>query len=316
MPTGACLEQLGLRTVEEKMSSEKPATPVQLQQEMAGGKGNSIPGEESTKEETPKGTDSSAPFVVGEGLPVIPAKLVAKIQRGDYVDMAELLKDNVEVDRRRSSSMEASVGAGKPSRREVPDLMSWLQCFGIYASIFTAKFPQKTKQLWAYQTLIVREARRCGGGGWREYDSMFRQQKASAVELEWDRLNTSLFAVTFLVQQGKGTTCRHCQGTDHGSAECALAPIPAQSSTSQSGSFDRRPQRESRAWRPPLRERGACFSWNAGRCVHAPYCRFKHVCSTCAGEHRAVECRRQSRPSGGEESASKRDTGKSGRAVA
>ena len=32
------------------------------------------------------------PFIVGEGLPVVPAKLVAKIHRGEYVDMAELLK--------------------------------------------------------------------------------------------------------------------------------------------------------------------------------------------------------------------------------
>ena len=31
-------------------------------------------------------------FIVGEGLPAVPAKLVAKIQRGEYVNMAELLK--------------------------------------------------------------------------------------------------------------------------------------------------------------------------------------------------------------------------------
>ena len=40
------------------------------------------------------------PFIVGEGLPVIPSKLVQKIQKGEFIDMAELLKDNIEADRR------------------------------------------------------------------------------------------------------------------------------------------------------------------------------------------------------------------------
>ena len=43
------------------------------------------------------------PFKVGNGLPVIPPKPVAKIQKGEYVDMTELLKDNLEADRRRSA---------------------------------------------------------------------------------------------------------------------------------------------------------------------------------------------------------------------
>ncbi len=39
-----------------------------------------------------KGEDD-APFVLSEGLPAIPAKLVRKIQKGGFVDMAELLRD-------------------------------------------------------------------------------------------------------------------------------------------------------------------------------------------------------------------------------
>ena len=48
------------------------------------------------------------------------------------------------------------------SRREVPDILSWITCFGIYAS---DKSPEKVKQLLAYQTLIVCEACRCGDKG-------------------------------------------------------------------------------------------------------------------------------------------------------
>ena len=59
----------------------------------------------------------------------MPAKLVAKIYRDEFVDMADLLRDNLEAQRQgdlpeaMSSSMEP-----KCSRREVPDLLSWVQC--------------------------------------------------------------------------------------------------------------------------------------------------------------------------------------------
>ena len=59
------------------------------------------PGEalQTGKVEPVGGAKSTVPFLLGEGLPPIPAKLV---QKGDFVDMAELLQDNIESDRRRS----------------------------------------------------------------------------------------------------------------------------------------------------------------------------------------------------------------------
>ena len=120
---------------------------------------------------TPAESNSATPFVLSDGLPPVPAKLVAKIQKGDYMDMAELLRDNMEYERRQTTSESKS---GRASRREVPDLLSWITCFGIYASVICDKSSEKAKQLLAYQTLIVRKACRCGGKGWQTYNSMFR----------------------------------------------------------------------------------------------------------------------------------------------
>ena len=103
---------------------------------------------------------SATPFVLSEDLLPVPAKLVAKIQKGDYVDMAELLRDNMEYEHRQIASDSLESKSGRASRREVPDLLSWITCFGIYASVLCDKSPEKTKQLLAYQILIVREARR------------------------------------------------------------------------------------------------------------------------------------------------------------
>ena len=48
---------------------------------------------------------------------------------------------------------------------------------------------QLSRELWAYMSfIVVREAWRCGGNGWYEYDSMVRQQAASAMELQWSKL--------------------------------------------------------------------------------------------------------------------------------
>ena len=66
---------------------------------------------------------ASLPFILGEGLPPVAAKLVVKIQRGDFVDMAELMRDNMEAERR--AEQDGAIGSpfNKQSRRrEVPDL--------------------------------------------------------------------------------------------------------------------------------------------------------------------------------------------------
>ena len=103
------------------------------------------------------------PFVLSEGLPLVPHKLAVRILKGEYIDMAELLRDNLEAQRRATSSITQSPSpTAQKHRWEVPDLLSWVQCFGTYMAVITSKYPDRVHQLLAYQTLIVREARRCG----------------------------------------------------------------------------------------------------------------------------------------------------------
>lgn len=82
-----------------------------------------------------------SPFVLGEGLPTVLAKLVKISLKGDYVDMAELLQDNIEAARRQGDLPASSKGGTRCPCREVPDILSWLQCFGAYASITTHMQP-------------------------------------------------------------------------------------------------------------------------------------------------------------------------------
>ena len=87
---------------------------------------------------------------------------------------------------------------------EIPDLLSWVSCFGVYVAVLTSKHPNMTKQLLDYQTMIIREAWWCRGNGWLQYDSFFQQKVAGTVDADWTELNTSLYAVTFLAKSSKG----------------------------------------------------------------------------------------------------------------
>ena len=227
---------------------------------------------------SPPSSDSSSqedvtqPFILSEGLPPVPAKLVSKIWKGEFVDMAELLCDNLEALRRGTLTGPSATDAppAKRPRREVPDLLSWVQCFDTFMAVVASKKPEKLRQLLAYQILMVREARRCGGRGWLAYDTMFRQQVAGDDTADWSKLNSSLYAVSFLAQSVKAKSCTLCMEADHGEEDCALArqkprdhrlggsqgfrQPPASSSTSSSN-------------HPPKgREGHICFSFNQGDC--------------------------------------------------
>ena len=82
--------------------------------------------------------------MLGESLPSVPAKLVARVRKGEYVDMADLLRDNIEVDRRRTAQGGDTQPASKLQRREIPDVLSWAQCFCSYIGIVIEGSPKRT----------------------------------------------------------------------------------------------------------------------------------------------------------------------------
>ena len=278
----AALRNLGLHNFESTSTSkedQKDGTTAKTPE-----KGSKASSQESS------GAVGVGPFILGESLPVVPEKLVKKILKGDFIDMADLLKDNLEAERRRYSQEQ---GVGQPSygqppyyKREVPDMLSWLTCFSLYAAVITSKYPQKAKELWAYQAMMVSEQRRCGGRGWLLYDSAFRQQISSLEATDFSKINQSLYSTTFLAYGGRSSFCSYCLAADHAQEDCALHPqrgVPVvrfkEAGTPRLGDIRRKRPR-----------RGACFAWNEGKCS-AQYCRFDHVCSKCFGDHKRVVCR-------------------------
>jgi len=79
--------------------------------------------------------------------------------------MAEMLSDNMEAERWQAlaESEEGASPRNMEQRKVLPDMLSWLHCFSLYAAFVCSHRPNRARQMWAYQALMVSVARRCGG---------------------------------------------------------------------------------------------------------------------------------------------------------
>ena len=69
--------------------------------------------------------------------------------------MSDLLKDNMEVERKWATDTNGMPGTRAGSRREVPEVLNWMHSFSLYAAIICSKPPQNTIHPWAYQALMI-----------------------------------------------------------------------------------------------------------------------------------------------------------------
>lgn len=223
-----------------------------------------------------------------------PRKLVDKIVAGDFVEMRDLLTDNIsllqQMEVMGAQQLVPSLpGFLKPRLREVSTLPSWLFCYLAYVAL-RAPDPA-TRDRLAYARLLIREAQRHGGSGWIDYDRVFRQQAALDPSLRWNTLHPGIQAATLLGQTpGGGAFCTLCREADHTADGCALAylhhtPGPALPVPSVGGPSPR----QQPARRRPESLQGICVSWNKGKCIF-PRCTYRHVCATCQQRHMARDC--------------------------
>ncbi len=227
-----------------------------------------------------------------------PPKLVEKIRALKFVDMKELLPDNIML----LKSIEAIhpnsftlAPANKPRFREVQSLLTWITCFASYIAILSETHPHMVRPLIAYECLVIREARKNGGQGWMLYDRIFRQNAQEDPSVDWTKLDASLHASTFLaMRSAPGVVCPWCFASDHDQGECALAPLQAPSPAGYPAlaNYPGPARLMKRAGEriptmPPL-----CISWNKGRCFRSPApCNYRHVCASCGREdHPACNC--------------------------
>ena len=117
---------------------------------------------------TPVFTPNQA-LVLSPGLPPIPNRLVENIRAGHFVEMKELLGDNIALLQRLEEvqGTHTSQWTLPPNSREVSSPLTWISCFLTYTAVRCRD--EETCKLLIYSRLVMDLARKHGGRGWLDY---------------------------------------------------------------------------------------------------------------------------------------------------
>ena len=231
---------------------------------------------------------SQAGLLLSPASEVIPKKLVDKIRSGRFIEMKELLQDNISLLAQLEELQEPTsiqvVGTARPRPQEVSSLPTWCYCFLGFVATLTSD-PITRDQL-AYARLIIKPRVKEDSHGWitiKPSGSSWQQTPPCS----GNAVNPSLLVSTMLGHRSPGSPsfCTLCRAVDHTCTHCALAYLETPATTQ--ASFQRGPVS---ALRKP-RFNPICFAWNKGTCPYAGRCNYRHICSTCsAHSHKALDC--------------------------
>ena len=139
--------------------------------------------------------------------------------------------------------------------RQIPSIMSWARCFCAYAAVCCSGARSAGHNFWVYLRLILQEAARNGGDGWRLHDTRFRQLPRPT-----PRQTRALSRQDSTLRRFLRWAALHWLDGDHVAADCALAPLAPV--TKPNVLTTARSQRE----RAPA-DKPICCLYDAGRCT-------------------------------------------------
>ena len=104
-------------------------------------------------------------MIISHSFPPISGKIAHKIKGGKFIEMKELMPDNVVL---RSQWADSGYSTANIKLREIEGPLLW----GFYVLVFLAVLtPDKTgKELTSYGQSLIHLAQRHGGRGWQSYD--------------------------------------------------------------------------------------------------------------------------------------------------
>lgn len=281
MPTASELSKSGVKVASKGKEKATPLLEVVNRFAKAGG------AEGETADPPPLGTDITLSLVqLGCGLAALPKKIVEKIEANEYVDFSDLPPAKGK-GRSMSQTFEGQVVVVQAadllqSRKLIPDLATWLQCFALFTAAVARKKPERIADLMAYSTIVARASQKYRWPSWVIYDQNFRLEVAGNTSQSWAKVDPSIYAQCFTGQAvSPENWCTQCQGLDHTSARCPYRPPKR----SWGAAFGQAPAPAPPRPSQPTANGATCFKYNKynGDCRYGKQCRFAHICSSCGG---------------------------------
>ena len=164
-----------------------------------------------------------AGLYLGDALLPLPQRLVDKISRLEFVVMSELLPEYWLAE----EASEARCCHANTRRRCIPvtDILTRTQCFASLAIVLSRNHPEQTSDLLAYLSTIVRCHKKFNGLGGVQYDAVFRRQAAITRDLNWGRVNPTLYSICLAGQARHLIRYRICLSINHASEQCPQPPL-------------------------------------------------------------------------------------------
>ena len=217
---------------------------------------------------------------LSSAVPSVPQRIRDRIIRGEYIDLTELIPDNISFQERATLSvrsthihndpLEVSVPSGTP-RRAITDFSAWLEAWTVYCSVMVAHNPARSVELLGYQYLIQNAQQQFTTESVFDYNKAFRRHAAEHPHTRWDTIHITLS--TLKMMRGVRPPCPSCR-VHH--------------------SRDRRPNTSQAPFRGgtvATAGREVCHNFNRGRPCHRSPCRFRHTCAIChSTSHQAIHC--------------------------
>ena len=276
----------------------------------------------------PQSQPSNASYVNPFTPPAAPARLLKKIQRREFVDLAELLPNNAVSDSdstgqphiqisKHTKTLQLSHGISK--REKLGSYPKWSLAWHIFMQAHLYYHPHDFHNLFTYHKNLCNHINKYSIEACVKYDREFRLTMASEKglpqehrTLTWlDSVNQGLFLKHLAGTQV--STCNYCFARGHYEANCpekreaeARDPknLPSQIATAvqqslcdfrkSSNTTNNNNNNTTTIPSVPPKEK-FCFRFNQGVPCKQPPCQFGHFCSFCKTlSHPFSQCRRKS----------------------
>ena len=136
----------------------------------------------------------SGDFLISANFPPIPAKLVQKIRRLEFVELNQLLPDNlVSFPNQDSELGDQKLPRERKKLPPIDDIPSWYLAMLLYTATCHATYPHKTGEMLAYMASILQTSFNYPVEACLSYDRVFQAQAHLKPHFNWAGDNTRLW---------------------------------------------------------------------------------------------------------------------------